>query len=93
MLKITKRVVADQHDVTAATTVAAVRTALRHVCLTAEAETTVTACAGGDMDSGPVFHRDSCGPIGGVEPPCLGRSYSTLSGATEMTRPRRPVLN
>ena len=55
-LEIAQRVVAHEHDIAAATPVAAVRSAPRDVRLAAEAETAVAAGAGLDVDARSVLH-------------------------------------
>jgi hypothetical protein len=55
-LQIAARVVADEHDVAAATAVAAVGSALGHVRLAAEAETSVSPAAGLDVDASTILH-------------------------------------
>ena len=49
--------VGDEHDVGAAAAVAAVRAALRHVRLAAEAERAVTAAARLDVDASPIVEH------------------------------------
>ena len=55
-LEIAQRVVAHEHDVAAAAAVAAVRPALGHVRLAAEAEAAVAAAAGLDVDACAILH-------------------------------------
>jgi hypothetical protein len=55
-LEVAQRVVADQHDVAAPAAVAAIRAALGHVRLAAEAETAVSAGAGLDVYAGSILH-------------------------------------
>ena len=58
-LQIAQRVRAHEHDVAAATAVAAVGTALGHVGLAAEAEGSVAAAAGLNVDSRAIVHAVS----------------------------------
>jgi hypothetical protein len=55
-LQIAQRVVAHEHDVAAASPVAAVGAALGDVCLAPEAKAPVAAAAGGYVDSSAVLH-------------------------------------
>ena len=68
VLEVTVGVVTDQHDVSAATAVAAVGTTLGHVRLPTEAHATVAAATGLYVDSCSVFHWLS------VSRPCAGVS-------------------
>src|SRR6185437_12434545 len=54
--EVAQRVVAHEHDVAATAPVAAVRSALGHMSLAAEAQAAVAAGAGYDVDSSAVLH-------------------------------------
>ena len=56
-LEVAQRVVAHQHDISAAPTVAAVRAALGHIGLSTEAQAAVPAAAGLDVNTCAVLHE------------------------------------
>jgi len=85
-LEVAQRVVADEHDIAAAATVAAVGTALGHVGLAPEAEATVAAGSGPDVDARSILHASI---VSAEAHPVQSRRPETRSGTSRCPLPNQ----